>query len=91
MLAGSEALAGLDELIRHEPPGLRLLLAGRSAPGLALARLRLAGELADIGAADLACTTDEIAAYFGMLGTPLDLPSVTGTAAAPKAGSPGCG
>lgn len=71
LLAGSEAMAGLNELIRHEPPGLRLLLAGRSAPGLALARLRLAGDLADIGAADLACTGDEIAAYFRMLGTPL--------------------
>ncbi|HKD88276.1 MAG TPA: LuxR C-terminal-related transcriptional regulator [Streptosporangiaceae bacterium] len=71
LLAGSEALAGLDELIRHEPAGLRLLLAARSAPGLALARLRLAGELADIGAADLACTAEETAAYFAMLGTPL--------------------
>ena len=71
LLAGSEALAGLDELIRHEPAGLRLLLASRSAPGLALARLRLAGELADIGAADLACTADETAAYFAMLGAPL--------------------
>ena len=71
VLAGSEALAGLDELIRHEPAGLRLLLAGRSAPGLALSRLRLAGELADIGAADLACTPEETAAYFEMLGTPL--------------------
>jgi LuxR family transcriptional regulator, maltose regulon positive regulatory protein len=71
LLAGSEALAGLDELIRHEPSGLRLLLAGRSAPGLALARLRLAGELADIGAADLACTAEETAAYFAMLGMPL--------------------
>jgi LuxR family transcriptional regulator, maltose regulon positive regulatory protein len=71
LLAGSEALAGLDELIRHEPAGLRLLLVGRSAPGLALARLRLAGELADIGAAALACTAEETAAYFAMLGTPL--------------------
>ena len=71
LLAGSEALAGLDELIRHEPAGLRLLMAARSAPGLALARLRLAGELADIGAADLACTAEETAAYFAMLGTPL--------------------
>ncbi len=70
-LAGGESLAGLDELIRHEPAGLRLVLAGRSAPGLALSRLRLAGELADIGAADLACTTEETAAYFGMLGRPL--------------------
>jgi LuxR family transcriptional regulator, maltose regulon positive regulatory protein len=71
VLAGSEAMTGLNELIRHEPPGLRLLLAGRSAPGLALARLRLAGDLADIDAADLACTSEEVAAYFAMLGTQL--------------------
>ncbi len=71
VLAGSEGMTGLNELIRHEPPGLRLLLVGRSAPGLALARLRLAGDLTDIGAADLACTSEEIAAYFSMLGTPL--------------------
>jgi len=71
VLAGSEAMTGLNELIRHEPPGLRLLLAGRSAPGLALARLRLAGDLADIGRADLACTSEEVAAYFAMLGTQL--------------------
>jgi LuxR family transcriptional regulator, maltose regulon positive regulatory protein len=71
VLAGSEAMAGLNELIRHEPPGLRLLLVGRSAPGLALARLRLAGDLADIGAGDLACTSEEVAAYFSMLGTQL--------------------
>jgi LuxR family transcriptional regulator, maltose regulon positive regulatory protein len=74
LLAGSESLAGLDELIRHEPPGLRLLLAGRSAPGLALSRLRLEGELADISAADLACTAEETSAYFAMLGTPLGQP-----------------
>ncbi len=73
MIAGSEALTGLDELIRHEPAGLRLLLVGRSAPGLGLARLRLAGELAEIGAADLACTSEETGAYFDMLGRPLRL------------------
>jgi LuxR family transcriptional regulator, maltose regulon positive regulatory protein len=71
VLAGSEAMTGLNELIRHEPPGLRVLLAGRSAPGLALARLRLAGDLADIGGADLACTGEEVTAYFAMLGTQL--------------------
>jgi LuxR family maltose regulon positive regulatory protein len=74
LLAGDEPLAGLDELIRHEPPGLRLLLAGRSAPGLALSRLRLEGELADVGAADLACTSEETAAYFAMLGRPVSQP-----------------
>src|SRR6185437_15600534 len=67
-LAGSAALAGLDQLIKHAPAGLRLVLAGRCPPGLALARLRVAGELADIGAAELACTADEADAYFSMLG-----------------------
>jgi LuxR family maltose regulon positive regulatory protein len=76
-IAGSDTLAGLAELIRHEPPGLRLLLAGRSAP--ALARLRLSGDLTEIGATDLACTREEIRAYFDMLGTslsPADLAEV---------------
>jgi LuxR family transcriptional regulator, maltose regulon positive regulatory protein len=71
LIAGSEALTGLDELIRHEPAGLRLLLVGRSAPGLGLARLRLAGELAEIGPAELACTSEETGAYFDMLGRSL--------------------
>lgn len=71
LIADSEAVTGLDELIRHEPAGLRLLLVGRSAPGLGLARLRLAGDLAEIGPADLACTSDETSAYFDMLGRPL--------------------
>jgi len=71
VLAGCGALTGLNELIRHEPPGLRLVLVGRSAAGLAISRLRLEGELADVGASDLACTPDETAAYFAMLGRPI--------------------
>ena len=71
VLAGSAALSGLNELIRHEPAGLRLVLIGRSSAGLAVSRLRLEGELADIGASDLACTADETAAYFAMLGRPI--------------------
>jgi LuxR family transcriptional regulator, maltose regulon positive regulatory protein len=67
VLPDGDVLAGLDELIKHEPAGLRLLLAGRCAPALALAKLRVAGELTDIGAAELACTSEEIAAYFAML------------------------
>ena len=70
-LAGGGALAGLDLLIRHAPAGLRLILSGRCPPGLALSRLRVAGELADIGAVDLACTTAEADAYLAMLGIDL--------------------
>jgi LuxR family maltose regulon positive regulatory protein len=67
-LSGGPAVAGLDELIRHAPPGLRLILAGRCQPGLQLARLRVSGDLAEIEAGDLACTAEELDAYLGMLG-----------------------
>ncbi len=67
-LADGAVLAGLDLLIRHVPPTLRLVLSGRCPPRLQLARLRVSGELADVTAADLACTVDEADAYFAMLG-----------------------
>jgi len=67
-LAGAAVLAGVDQLIRHAPPTLRLVLAGRHAAGLQVARLRVGGELAEIGPADLACTPDEAREYFRMLG-----------------------
>jgi LuxR family maltose regulon positive regulatory protein len=71
-IADGAVLAGLDLLIRHAPPALRLILSGRCPPGLQLARLRVCGELADVGAADLACTADEADAYFTMLGLGVD-------------------
>jgi LuxR family maltose regulon positive regulatory protein len=61
-------LNGLDVLIRHAPPMLRLVLSARRPPALQLARLRVSGALADIGAADLACTGDEVDGYFAMQG-----------------------
>ena len=67
-IAGGAVLAGLDLLIRHAPPSVRLVLSGRRLPQLQLARLRVAGDLADVTAAELACTADEAAAYFAMLG-----------------------
>jgi LuxR family transcriptional regulator, maltose regulon positive regulatory protein len=62
-LAGSEVIAGLDELIHHAPDGFRLVLSGRYAPGLALAKLRVSGQVGDVGPADLACTSQEAEAY----------------------------
>ena len=70
-LAGGDVVPGLDLLIRHAPPSLRLILSGRCPPGLQLAKLRVTGELAEVSAADLACTPDEAEAYFGMLGVQL--------------------
>ncbi|MDR0344519.1 MAG: AAA family ATPase, partial [Nocardiopsaceae bacterium] len=67
-LTDPAVLSGLDLLVRHAPPTLRLVLSGRRHPPLQLARLRVAGELADIGGADLACTAEEAGAYFAMLG-----------------------
>jgi LuxR family transcriptional regulator, maltose regulon positive regulatory protein len=67
-LADGDVLASLDLLIRHAPPSVRLILSGRCPPGLQLARLRVAGELADVAAEELACTAEEAAAYFAMLG-----------------------
>jgi LuxR family transcriptional regulator, maltose regulon positive regulatory protein len=70
-LAGASVLTGVDQLIRHAPPNLRLILSGRHPAGLAVARLRVAGELAEIGGADLACSPEEADAYFAMVGLQL--------------------
>ncbi|MGC5032266.1 LuxR C-terminal-related transcriptional regulator [Micromonospora sp. DT229] len=55
------AVAGLEFLLRHTDQRLRLVMAGRSGPPLAVQRLRLAGELTEIGRDELAFTGDEIA------------------------------
>jgi LuxR family maltose regulon positive regulatory protein len=67
-LTDPAVLGGIDLLIRHAPATLRLVLSARQPPALQLARLRVAGELADIGGHDLACTSEEADAYFAMLG-----------------------
>ena len=71
-LTDEAVLAGIDLLIRHAPPTLRLVLSARQPPALQLARLRVSGELADIGGQDLACTSEEADAYFSMLGLDAD-------------------
>jgi LuxR family maltose regulon positive regulatory protein len=52
----------LGFLLEHRPPGLRLVLASRSDPPLALARLRARGQLTELRAAELRFTADEAAA-----------------------------
>ncbi|WFE28627.1 LuxR C-terminal-related transcriptional regulator [Solwaraspora sp. WMMD791] len=52
-------LRGLEFLLRHCRGRLRLVIAGRSEPPLALHRLRLTGELTEIGTTELALTWDE--------------------------------
>lgn len=55
----SGAFALLDALLAQLPPRWTLLLAGRTAPPLALARLRASGELAEFTQDDLRFTPDE--------------------------------
>ena len=58
----SEPVHGsLGFLLEHRPPGLDLVLASRSDPPLALARLRARGQLAELRAAELRFTADETA------------------------------
>jgi ATP/maltotriose-dependent transcriptional regulator MalT len=62
-LIDSEAVhASVGFLLEHRPPGLHLVLASRSDPPLALARLRGRGQLAELRAAELRFTADEAAA-----------------------------
>ena len=68
MLADSEVLPGLALLIHHAPAALRLILCGRSVPGLHLAKMRLSGYLSEVQASDLACTAQEAEAYLDALG-----------------------
>jgi LuxR family transcriptional regulator, maltose regulon positive regulatory protein len=52
---------GLEFLLRHAPPQLRLVLATRVDPPLPLQRLLVSGRLVQVRAADLAFTVAEVA------------------------------
>jgi LuxR family transcriptional regulator, maltose regulon positive regulatory protein len=54
-------LGGLEFLLRHAPPPLRLVLATRRDPPLPLQRLLVGGRLAQVRSADLAFTVAEVA------------------------------
>jgi len=71
-LAGGSVLPELGFLLRHAPSTLRIILSGRYVPGLQLAKMRLAGDLAEITEADLACTPDEADAVLAALGVAAD-------------------
>ena len=67
-LAGGSVLPELSFLVHHAPVGLRLILCGRYAPGLQLAKMRIGGDLAELDATDLACAATEADAYLAKLG-----------------------
>jgi LuxR family maltose regulon positive regulatory protein len=71
VLTHSEVLEGLDSLIRGGPPGLRLMLAARSDPVLPLHRYRLAGQIHELRASDLAMTPAEITEVLAIHGVTL--------------------
>jgi len=58
-LHSEDALRGLEQLLGRAPAQLRTFLVSRRDPKLGLHRLRLAGELTEIRAADLDFTTEE--------------------------------
>ncbi|MBM7490190.1 LuxR family maltose regulon positive regulatory protein [Micromonospora luteifusca] len=60
-VADPAALSGLEFLLRHAGQRLRLVIGARAGLHLPLHRLRLTGELTEIGADDLAFTDDEVA------------------------------
>jgi len=71
LLTEPGVLKGLEFLLRNVGPGLRLVVASRMDPLLPLHRYRLAGQLTEIRADDLAFSTDEagllLAQHGGML------------------------
>jgi LuxR family transcriptional regulator, maltose regulon positive regulatory protein len=70
--ATGQAVTGqLRFLIRHAPSQLRLVVATRADPPLALHRLRVAGQLSEIREADLAFTLEEAGALLADHGVQL--------------------
>ena len=61
LLRNRECRAALSVLADHVPAGGRLVLAGRDAPPVRVARLRVEGRIAEIGPADLALSREEAA------------------------------
>ncbi len=58
-LRSDAGIAGVEQLIARAPAQLRVIVAGRHDPKLGLHRLRLAGDLVEIRAADLEFTAEE--------------------------------
>ena len=59
LLTAPKVLDGLDYVLRNVGSGLRLVASSRTDPLLPVHRYRLAGELAEIRASDLAFSTAE--------------------------------
>jgi LuxR family maltose regulon positive regulatory protein len=71
LLTHPDILDGLDRLARGWHQGLRLVLAARSDPLLPLHKYRLAGQMAELRAAELAMTPAEIREVLAVHGVSL--------------------
>jgi LuxR family transcriptional regulator, maltose regulon positive regulatory protein len=76
VLRNPDLVAGVETLVRHAPAALRLVLSGRGQPAVPLARLRVSGDVADIGFDDLACDEDEARQLSRLLGMDLTDPEI---------------
>jgi LuxR family maltose regulon positive regulatory protein len=63
-LTEPRVLHGIDFLVRHAPPQLRLVLSARADPPLPLHRLLISGQLTQLRAADMAFTVPEVDELF---------------------------
>jgi ATP/maltotriose-dependent transcriptional regulator MalT/DNA-binding SARP family transcriptional activator len=64
-VAGNATITGMvNALLRHLPPGARLLIGSRSTPPLALDRMRARGELFELDSSHLRYTRDEMKRLF---------------------------
>jgi LuxR family maltose regulon positive regulatory protein len=71
-LQGPASLDVLRALCDQLPPACRVIVAGRTRPGIPLARLRAAGRLWEIGPGELRMTTAEGAAMLRAAGATVD-------------------
>ena len=76
LLTGPQLLKGLDFVLRNAGGRLRLAVASRADPLLPLHRYRVAGQLAEIRAADLAFSTAEAALLLAQHGCALTADSL---------------
>jgi len=64
-------LGQLQLVMERAPRKLGLVLSGRGMPGVGLARLRVAGEVSEIGSSDLAATRGEAREFLALCGIEL--------------------
>ena len=80
-LYGTPAEAALEQLLGYLPAGMALVMATRRAPSFALSRLRVQGDLLEVGADDLRFRAWEVEQLFkvvyGQALAPSDLSTLT--------------